>query len=43
MRYIQADKFAVSPFIAIYAAGFLFIGFSTLAQALGCLRNSLAR
>jgi hypothetical protein len=36
--YIQADKFIVSPFIAIYAAGFFFIGFSTLAQAFGTLR-----
>ena len=37
--YIVADKFAVSPFIAIYAAGFLFIGLSTIAQALGTLRQ----
>jgi cellulose synthase/poly-beta-1,6-N-acetylglucosamine synthase-like glycosyltransferase len=37
--YILAGKFAVSPFIAIYAAGFFFIGLSTIAQALGALRQ----
>ncbi len=32
--YILASKFAVSPFLAIYSAGFLFIGLMTIAQSL---------
>ena len=34
MVYILASKFAVSPFLAIYSAGFLFIGLLTVAQAM---------
>jgi cellulose synthase/poly-beta-1,6-N-acetylglucosamine synthase-like glycosyltransferase len=37
--YILASKFAVSPFIAIYAAGFLFIGLMTIAQSLFPVRQ----
>jgi hypothetical protein len=37
--YIVAAKFTVSPFIAIYTAGFLFIGLMTIAEALDQARQ----
>jgi len=33
--YLQAAKYLVGPFLAIYAAGFLFVGLLTVAHALG--------
>jgi hypothetical protein len=36
--YVMASKFGVSPFLAIYAAGFLFIGLLTIAQAFSSIR-----
>ena len=34
-EYAMAGKYAVLPFIAIYAAGFLFVGLLTVSHALG--------
>lgn len=39
--YLLASKFVVSPFLAIYAAGFLFIGSLTIAQSLIPARQRL--
>ncbi len=36
--YVMASKLGVSPFLAIYAAGFLFIGLLTIAQAFSSIR-----
>lgn len=33
--YIHAGKYLIGPFLAVYAAGFLFVGFLTLAHRLG--------
>jgi cellulose synthase/poly-beta-1,6-N-acetylglucosamine synthase-like glycosyltransferase len=36
--YLGAAKYLIGPFLAIYAAGFLFVGFLTLAQSLNFQR-----
>ena len=38
--FVASGKFLVSPFIAIYAAGFLFIGLLTFAHAYGGARRT---
>ena len=40
--YLSEGKYLVGPFLGIYAAGFLFIGLLTLAQALGLGDRPLA-
>jgi hypothetical protein len=35
VQYIEAGRWGVTPFLAIYAGGFLFIGVLTVAQAFG--------
>jgi hypothetical protein len=39
--YISAGKYLVGPFLAIYAAGFLFVGLLSVAQSLGLRDRSL--
>jgi cellulose synthase/poly-beta-1,6-N-acetylglucosamine synthase-like glycosyltransferase len=39
VQYLQAGKLLVSPFLAIYAAGFLFIGLLTLCHSFNCARR----
>jgi hypothetical protein len=41
--YLTAGKYLVSPFLAIYAAGFLFVGLLTLGHSLGLEKRYRAR